>query len=286
MEDISRELEREIARSKPAPFKRESGRSILIIDSQGSIRSGDYMRPLMRICLGAACIGLIVSGVCYYYFSSMSRQHDQLLQRVDQLSLKNQQLIKEREVLMARLVMSGKTAAVEKKKDTPSNVVSRPSKPAPVGKTAEKPSVKAKNVAPAVAQPKKKAGPSPVPSTVAIDKFSYKHNPDTQLLRLKFNIQNASGKDEVSGRIFVVLEPVNKKDPWLALPRAVVKGGLPTTPERGQYFSIQRFKPVSFKAEGAGTKLRYKSASAYVYNDKGEVVCRESIQLVKEGNIE
>ena len=47
MEDISRELEREIARIKPRPHKTRKENNILIINDFGEIRSGAFLKVLV-----------------------------------------------------------------------------------------------------------------------------------------------------------------------------------------------------------------------------------------------
>ena len=47
MEDISRELEREIAQIKPAPHKLRRENAILIVNDFGEIRSGAFLKVLV-----------------------------------------------------------------------------------------------------------------------------------------------------------------------------------------------------------------------------------------------
>ena len=54
MEDISRELEREIAQIKPAPHKLRRENAILIVNDFGEIRSGAFLKVLV-------CFLLVVS---------------------------------------------------------------------------------------------------------------------------------------------------------------------------------------------------------------------------------
>jgi hypothetical protein len=44
MEDISRELEKEIARSKPKPYKQDRKTRLLIIDDFGQVKSREYLK--------------------------------------------------------------------------------------------------------------------------------------------------------------------------------------------------------------------------------------------------
>ncbi len=46
MEDISRELEREIAKSRPKPFRKNRKIKILIVDDFGKVISGNHMKMI------------------------------------------------------------------------------------------------------------------------------------------------------------------------------------------------------------------------------------------------
>ncbi|MBP9597918.1 MAG: hypothetical protein KBE30_02105 [Desulfobacter sp.] len=62
MEDISRELEREIARIKPRPHKTRKENNILIINDFGEIRSGAFLKVLVYF-LGVISLA---GGYCYF----------------------------------------------------------------------------------------------------------------------------------------------------------------------------------------------------------------------------
>ena len=47
MEDISRELEREIARSKPKPYIQDRRTRLIIVDDFGEMKSGDHFKTLV-----------------------------------------------------------------------------------------------------------------------------------------------------------------------------------------------------------------------------------------------
>ncbi len=113
MEDISRELEREIARAKPAQHKRSRKKRILIVDDFGEMRSGAYLRALVKFLWVSTIVFVLASaGFAFLYFN-LSKQNLLLEQRLAVLEEKEKSLVEEKEVLMARLVISGKEPRVE-----------------------------------------------------------------------------------------------------------------------------------------------------------------------------
>ena len=67
MEDISRELERQIAQSKPRPYRMSQETQILIVDNFGHIRSGVHLRHL-AVVLSFVSVVCFVAAVLFYFF--------------------------------------------------------------------------------------------------------------------------------------------------------------------------------------------------------------------------
>lgn len=126
MEDISRELEREIAQSKPKPYKQDRKTRVLIIDDFGQMKSGEYLKTLIRLLTGL-CLVLFVSViVLYLLYSGNSENTGQSSARLARAEKKVAELTHEKEVLMARLVIQGKEPGIDKPE---------PAVPSPVGET-------------------------------------------------------------------------------------------------------------------------------------------------------
>jgi hypothetical protein len=78
MDDRSKELEREIAQAKPAPFKGSGESNIIIVDDFGEMKSGDWLRILVNI-LSVICIICAVStGAFSYRFMNLSKENNLL----------------------------------------------------------------------------------------------------------------------------------------------------------------------------------------------------------------
>ncbi|WP_022668221.1 hypothetical protein [Desulfospira joergensenii] len=113
MEDISRELEREIARAKPAEHKRSRKKRILIVDDFGGMKSGGYLRVLVKFLWVSSVVCALIAGGLYFFYAHLSGENRVLAEKVTVLEKKYKRLVEEKEVLMARLVISGKEPRVE-----------------------------------------------------------------------------------------------------------------------------------------------------------------------------
>ncbi len=113
MEDISRELEREIARIKHSSYKMHKENSILIINDYGEMRSGAFFKTLVCFFLVISMTEGLVTIAFYRLYSNANSQNVQLKRFQDVLEKKVDRLTSEKELLMARMVVTGNTAELE-----------------------------------------------------------------------------------------------------------------------------------------------------------------------------
>ena len=113
MEDISRDLEREIARSKPKPYKKDRKTRILIVDDFGEMKSGEYLKTFIMILsiINVLCFAAAV--LFYSLYTDLSRDANPVKNRLVLAEKKVNDLTREKEILMARLVISGKEPEIE-----------------------------------------------------------------------------------------------------------------------------------------------------------------------------
>lgn len=108
MDNRLRELEREIAQVKPTPFKRIRESKIIIADDFGEIKSGDWLRTLVNILSVICLICAVSTGVFLYRFINLSKENNLLVKEKVLAEKKRIVLTEQQELLMARLVISGK----------------------------------------------------------------------------------------------------------------------------------------------------------------------------------
>jgi hypothetical protein len=133
MEDISRELEREIARSRPKPYKQDRTTKLLIVDDFGKMKSGDYYKTIVKFLSIISIISLAAAIIFYFLYSGLSRDSKFNKTKLDTAQKKVVELTAQKEVLMAKLVISGQKLEITQKPTPP---------PTPEVKKKKKKSVK------------------------------------------------------------------------------------------------------------------------------------------------
>jgi hypothetical protein len=64
-------------------------------------------------------------------------------------------------------------------------------------------------------------------------------------------------------------------------PPVLLEDGRPAAFEKGKFFSIVRFKPVSGSFPDGEAMESYKSATVYVFSDTGDLILEEVFQIDK-----
>lgn len=113
MEDISRELEREIARAKPAEHKRSRAKRVIIVDDFGGMKSGGYLRVLVKLLVVFSTVCALAAGGFYLLYADLAEKNRVLVKKAAALEKQHDTLVAEKEILMARLVISGKEPRIE-----------------------------------------------------------------------------------------------------------------------------------------------------------------------------
>ncbi len=310
MEDISRELEREIARSKPAPHKKNKNKRVLIVDDMGGVKPGGYLKSLLVLLLCTTLACLAAAGGFFTLFDKLSRENTELASRTATLESRVAALTRDKETLMARLVMSGHdpdTASGvsdpdsgdfvpdtgENKDDAEqeeSHIQAQSAQDtkdmsdtdADAGMPQEEPSVVQQQEDSGTPIVAKEAG------KVDIEKFSVTRDRGQGDLLVRFDIRNVSEKPgEVSGHIFTILKPESQStkkdtDQWLVVPSSPLDKGIPSHTKKGQYFSIAHFKPVKFRIKNIPGQAFFTTASIIIFNDQGELMFQSDIDIGEE----
>lgn len=299
MEDISRELEREIALTKPKPHKQNKKTQILIVDDFGRMKSGEYLKRLVIYLSIISAVCFLIAIIFFSLYTGLSGNSQGTKQRLEMAEKKIEDLTREKEVLMARLVIQGKGAQIpgnghnpgqaadakitEKKAlVTDKTKTSTEIKPAPAVKPEER---KAADLKMSAAE-KSKQVPVALPARkmISIEKFTVTRDGHTGDLLVRFDIRNTSlTPGDVSGRIFTVLKPESDDESqWLVVPKSSLKNGRPHEYKKGQYFSISHFKPVKFRIKNQADPQFFKKASIFIFDSQGELMFHKLIDITEE----
>lgn len=277
MEDISRELEREIAKSKPKPFRKNRKIKILIVDDFGKVISGNHLKILLIVLFSISIVTFLTSALLFYHYFTLSRGAGSAKDSLILAEKKISELTGEKEVLMARLVILGKEPGTKKTLEKNERPLSNDLEEKTVGNPVIGLTVQAPTEAQDTTESKV------INKTVSIEKFAVIRNRAGKDLLVQFGIRNIS-KDqrEISGRIFTILRPDNdQEDQWLVMPAAVLKNRIPSENQKGQYFSIAHFKPVKFRIKSEVDPDFYKKASIFIFNGEGDLIFEKLIDITE-----
>ena len=297
MEDISRELEREIAQIKPAPYKMRKANTILIINAFGEIRSGYFIKILLCFFLVMSLAGGLGTVAFYRLYFKTNNQNVQLKSAQDVLKKKVDRLTSEKEILMARLVMTGNAAELE--------ALAREGKIGPDPLKKEKPSDSAGATSDSKIAKGKHVGvgdKNSVPSRarsfehvdgaagklteafseVSIGSFSISPGRNDQDVVVRFNIKNTTQDSrEVSGRIFCILKPKGTTPAkWVVMPKSsIIKSGVPGPYKKGHYFSISNFKPIQFTINASIPPQGFSDACVFIFDETEKLLLRRTFDI-------
>ncbi len=109
MEDISRELEKEIiASTRYNPVKRKVKSKFFLINDLGEIRSAAWLKTFLWTMSSISIIALASACLLYYLYSKTAADNIKLAANLAKAEKTIDSLAKEKEILAARLVISGK----------------------------------------------------------------------------------------------------------------------------------------------------------------------------------
>jgi hypothetical protein len=283
MEDISRELEREIAKARPKPFRKNRKIKILIVDDFGKVISGNHVKIIFVVLFFISIVTCFTSVVFFYKAFVFSREAVSYKDRLVSAEKKLDELTSEKEVLMARLVILGKEPGIEKKMEKDDGETSNPRHDTEKEEPARPPSAALTGQAATGAVTNQTTETKAMNKTVLIEKFAVIRNREGKDLLVRFDIRNISkSQGDISGRIFTVLKPASTtENEWLVVPVVALKNGIPSEHQKGQYFSIAHFKPVKFRIKSESDPDLYKKASIFIFNSEGELIFEKLIDITE-----
>lgn len=298
MEDISRELEKELkAHTRPVTVKRKIKTELYFIDEVGNIASAAWIRSLVGVLAILTFFSTATAGVFVYLYTNSGGQQSELTRRLATQEKRVKQLVGEKEILMARLVLSGNDSSIAVGKGVPDkparndgNTVAKKAS-GPVTKADSSPkgtAVKQRETKP---QPKidtQKAGAAAkdlesLPRKVGVEGIRVVNDGSNGDLLVRFNVRNISADStNISGYVFVVLKPHTEHPAdWLVVPTVAIDKGKPAIYRKGQYFSIAHFKPVNFRVKTHSAADSFKLATVFVYDDDGGLMFQRDMVLAQ-----
>jgi hypothetical protein len=246
--------------------------------------------------LGAGLVFLLSSGVFYYLYADLKIKNQVFSEKMAAAEKRIDFLITEKELLLARLVISGekpdqfiasetmqdeKQAKILQEKDSQAPPLEEMAEKLPdsgqdpVGEKSSSPETPKTGISEPADHDQK---------AVDLENFQVSRDRQNEDLLVRFDIRNVSEQSgDVSGYIFTVLRSEKQNtDNWLVVPATELENGIPQMYQKGQYFSISRFKPVKFRIKKQSSPDILTKASIFVFDNKGSLIFNSLIDITDD----
>ncbi len=262
--------------------------TLLFIGDHGNVIT---LKRFKAIVLATACLFLLTIGalaVLIFLNADIHEENQEFKKRIGDSRKRIETLRHEKEILMARLVLSESKRKGNISKGHQDEVQENTSKQikqkfrvASKAETAEgnkkKPSAPQKT--PPVPAGREARDSEPVFS-VAVENFIVSHGSDSANLNAQFKIKNTSPESQkVTGHAVVVLKSDElPKHQWLVMPPVGLAGDKPSG-NRGKRFAIQRFRTMNLTSRTPEHSDEFRTAAVYVFLKSGELLLEEDFAV-------
>lgn len=275
MEDIPRDIQRDIARIRNTPVpKRKRRWTLLFVGDTGEVITIHHFKAWVVFYF--ALLTAAVAAAAVLWFNSRSpRNENRRLTR--ELSIVQEQLAAvkaEKDLMMARMVVSASRNAVASESPSPATAVGE------TKAAAEGPSKPVKTPAPVSAAQTMPSPPAASP-VIDVEDLRVSHDVDNKMLHAQFMLKKADTDQEtVTGRTFVILKTeMGAAVRWLSMPAVPLEEGRPSRVRNGRYFSISRFNIVKFSTPYGASTDAFTNAAILVYSLQGELMLEKPFDI-------
>ena len=315
MEDLPGNLQSDLkAKRIPRPLKRSSRWTLLFVGDHGQTVSVRRFKSLFYLLMGLLLVAVGAAAGLYLFNRQTFDENQRLRAETSRLREAVEALRYEKDVLTARLVLTEAGFQKESPEAPPP-----PAPPAQEAKGPSNASGEEKGSPEKASAPEPEAAPEPQPEPepvpvqefpaeqapapgeqtetgqehagevesppVSVENLAVVHEQDRPLLRVTFLVRKGDAEPEsVSGHAFVVLKQQNDSsgDSWVLIPWAKVEEGRPSPANRGQFFSISRFKPMKFETTGVSDPGRFDLLTVYIFSTGGELILEKDFSMTAE----
>jgi hypothetical protein len=314
MEDLPREITSQLKPyARTTSQGRDPGRNVVWIDGMGRVRPAGWITSMAWTALAVSVISTsLAAGLGWLYATDITLKQN-LVEKLEAADKRILQLVAEKEILMANLVLAGV------KPDTPPQTLAQVPDVQPVTSQVDARETLALPLDPTLSEEGKeppgpalvgiegtrvagidsdqdpKAGKDTVSvdasrgissGEVAIENLNIIKSTDRKEIRIAFSLKKSAGRrGSISGRVFAILktdEPGESN--WLVLPQGTLDKGMPAEIEKGQFFSIVSYKTMSFKAVNVKDPERFTSLAIVIYNDRNRALMAHEVVPFAERN--
>ncbi len=262
----------------------------MFIEDHGKTIKIRKIRELALISVFALVVA-VTAAISFYIFYKSTLEKNKTLQ--NSLETSKQQVISlrhDKDILMARMVVAEsriETIFADTQEKSINKHSGKSTDRSSFVKTEHNMADVKKNALSVKKQPEKKpilstSIQSQKPLIAAIKDFIFFCEPDSDALKVQFTIKKIDPNSKsISGYIFVVLKNNElSQDQWLTLPSVPLISEKPSQTDKGQYFSITRFKTIKFKKKNQADSNRFNNATVFVYSKKGKLLLEKNFPLL------
>lgn len=289
MEKILRRLEKGLSTLSFLKSKRKDQRWMLFFvgDYGETISLGEFKR-LAIIFISVMLIIIVTMSFLFLLYRSKIKENKKLKNALAASQKAASELQDEKDLLMIRLVLAekkfnGGPGEIQEK------TAEKPPETSPPKKDAIEIKPKAVPTKPAevLAQTKPEIQPPTVTTdspggsveaeeqpVVGVEDLSIRNEADNKTLKVQFILRKIDlNLEKVAGYAYVVLKH-DDVDPeqWFSLPTVPLASGKPSPANKGQYFSISRFKLMKFEKNYPETLFSFNNAMIFVFSKQGEIL--------------
>jgi hypothetical protein len=306
MDNLSKDMEKEInklALKKPRPPKRNRRWTVMFVGDHGKIISfGRFKGAAVAVILLLTAV--VAAAICFYLLYHVKTRENLRLQ--SELESSQQKLIslrEEKDLLMVRLVLAESKKTSDSSQTIDKNIA-KPSQKTEAAGTSNTPILVASSGPKTTAlktnteanddkerlisttettavNASEKSSKDQKSQVVTAEDFVVQHDPSTNRLTVTFLLKKTEFDIETtSGRAFVTLQQ-DRNDPkrWLTMPSTPLVSGKPSQINRGQYFSIARFKPMKFERIIKADQSDYQYAVIHIFSTTGELLLEKGFPI-------
>jgi len=262
--------------------------TLLFIGDHGNVIT---LKRFKAIVLATACVFLLaISALAILIFlnTGVLKANQEFKKRIEDSREQIETLRHEKEILMARLVLSETKIKENASKDDQNEVQENTTQPikqklqaAPKAETPKvnkkKPSVP--QTTPSVPAGREARDSEPVFS-VALENFIVSHESDSADLNAQFKLKNTTPESQkVTGHAVVVLKSNElPKHKWLVMPAVGLVGDKPSG-KNGKRFAIQRFRTMNMTSRTPKHADEFRTAAVYIFLKSGELLLEEAFAV-------
>ena len=262
--------------------------TLLFIGDHGNVIT---LKRFKAIVLTTAFVFLLTIGamaVLIFLNAGFQKENQEFKKRIADSQKRIETLRHEKEILMARLVLSESKMKESVSKGqqgrVQENITKQIEEKAQAAPKLEKPKINKKK--PPIRQPAQTVSSGseirdnkPVFS-VAVENFIVSHASDRADLNAQFKIKNTSPESQkVAGHAVVVLKSKElPKHKWLVMPAVGLVGDKPSG-KSGKRFSIQRFRTMNLTSKTPKHSDKFRTAAVYVYLKSGKLLLEEDFPV-------